>query len=237
MKTSVLIIAHNEERYIAQCLQSLLNQNKKADEIVLIIHNSTDRTKNIAEKYPITIISFQGPAGIPYARIEGLKHVSGDIICCIDGDSFTIDNWVEEMTITLWKGNIFAGSWVKSKGSVFGAISNVFTKYLGVLGVMGVESWIWGTSFAFWGNDKESTSNILQKSIELSKELGLTRSSDDLWLALFMSREGKLEVTNRTYVVNHPKETSSWRIIKRYIENIKNSIKIFKCFRVKTRFR
>ena len=80
MKTSVLIIAHNEEKYIGKCIESILNQIQKADEVVLLLHSSTDDTKKIAEKYPIQIVAFEGPLGPVNARIEGLNHMSGDII-------------------------------------------------------------------------------------------------------------------------------------------------------------
>lgn len=52
MQTSILIIAHNEEAHIRECIESVLNQSRKADEILLIAHNCTDRTADIAQEYP-----------------------------------------------------------------------------------------------------------------------------------------------------------------------------------------
>ncbi len=51
MKTSVLIIAHNEESHIGECIESVLVQSQQPDEIILIVHNSTDRTLQIAKNY------------------------------------------------------------------------------------------------------------------------------------------------------------------------------------------
>jgi glycosyltransferase involved in cell wall biosynthesis len=51
MKTSVLIIAHNEESHIGECIESILAQSRTPDEIVLIVHNSSDRTLEIARNY------------------------------------------------------------------------------------------------------------------------------------------------------------------------------------------
>lgn len=48
MKTSILIIAHNEEKHIRECIESILSQTQEADEIVLIAHNCTDNTVKIA---------------------------------------------------------------------------------------------------------------------------------------------------------------------------------------------
>lgn len=51
MKTSILIIAHNEEAYIQDCIESVLVQSKKANEIILVAHNCTDKTIKKAKKY------------------------------------------------------------------------------------------------------------------------------------------------------------------------------------------
>ena len=51
MKISLLIIAHNEESHIRECLDSLMNQREKADEVILIAHNCTDRTSTISREF------------------------------------------------------------------------------------------------------------------------------------------------------------------------------------------
>lgn len=88
MKTSVVVIAHNEEEWIERCLSSLMKQTKTPDEIILLAHNCTDKTEEITRNYNVKIISYNGPKGIIYARLESLRHVTGDIILCTDGDSF-----------------------------------------------------------------------------------------------------------------------------------------------------
>ena len=231
MRISVLIIAHNEEAHIAECIESVLRQTQKADEVVLLLHNSTDATKEIAEKYPITVIPYIGPTGIARARIEGLKHVSGDIVCCIDGDSYANNNWIEELAKTLSRGNVLVGSWMKFKGTFFGDISNISNKYLCRTKGEAAAAWIWGPSFAFWGRDKSRLETIYAESIELSQKLGLSRNPEDYWLALFMSKTGPLEVTNKTYVVNHIKEKTNSDAVARSRENINNGEKILRYFK------
>ena len=97
MKISVLVIAHNEERHIGKCLESLMRQTKQPDEIVLVAHNCTDKTEEIARTFPVTIVPLAGPRGIVHARLCGLARVSGDVILSLDGDSFAQPNWVEVM--------------------------------------------------------------------------------------------------------------------------------------------
>jgi len=48
---SVIIPARNEEKYIQQCIQSLLDQNMKNYELLLIDDNSTDSTLGLMENY------------------------------------------------------------------------------------------------------------------------------------------------------------------------------------------
>ena len=209
-----------------------MRQTVKPDEIVLVVHNSKDRTQEIAEKYAVNIVSFNGPKGIVYARIEGLRHVHGDIILCIDGDSEAQPNWTKVMTKTHgYNGNIRVGSWVKFRGTFYGWINNLYNKTHCVKEVDSVARWIWGPSFAFWGRDKDFVKETLEKSIHLSLELELSRNPEDFWLALFMSRHGGLEVTNETFVTLNTKERSNRSALERNLENIQNGNKMEKYFK------
>jgi glycosyltransferase involved in cell wall biosynthesis len=226
MKTSVLIIAHNEERHIAQCIKSVLNQTKEADEIVLIAHNCTDQTETIARAYPITTIPYNGPKGIIYARLEGLKHISGDIILCTDGDSYVARNWIETMSSLLIQGSVLVGSWMKLQGTFFGWLSNISNWYFCIRSPKTIERWVWGPSMGFWGKDISFVEEVFQKSILLQQKLGLTRNPDDYWLALFMKQRGTLAMTNKTHVTQHTKEVSSTEAIRRNRENMANAKKM-----------
>ena len=46
---SIVVPAHNEERYIARCLAALLEQKSEIHEILVVDNNSTDRTAQIVE--------------------------------------------------------------------------------------------------------------------------------------------------------------------------------------------
>jgi glycosyltransferase involved in cell wall biosynthesis len=223
MKISVLIIAHNEEKYIAECINSVLHQTQKSDEIILIAHNCTDKTIKIAGKFPITVIPYKGKSGIVYARLKGMDSVSGDIILCIDGDSFAKNNWIKIMVKKLKDNdNILVGSYIKFKETILGDISNIFNKHLCVSKNKRATPWIWGSSFAFWKKDLELIKYYLKRSIILSNKMHLSRNPDDNWLSLFISRHGNIEVTNKTFVTQHTKETSSEEMIFRILENHRN---------------
>jgi len=223
MKISVLIIAHNEEKYIGKCIESVLNQTKHPDEIVLLAHNCTDKTVEIAKGFPITIVPFNGATGIINARLEGLNNVSGDIILCIDGDSFAKNNWIEIMTATLENNkNVLVGSWVKFKGTILGELYNMYSRHLRVSGKRKTAFWIWGASLAFWGKDKKFVQETIKNSVALSNKINLPSSLEDYWLAMLMSRRGNIEVTNKTYVTTSTKDVSSLEMIFREMTDRKS---------------
>lgn len=120
MKVSIAIIAHNEEKYIAKCLGSLTNQTQKPDEIILVAHNCTDQTVELAKKFSeVRMVELQSPDGIPYARQKSIDEATGDIVLCADGDSSYNPNWVSEMTKAITKpGTVGVGGLVWMSGFV-----------------------------------------------------------------------------------------------------------------------
>ncbi|MEN9647612.1 MAG: hypothetical protein RLY57_416 [Candidatus Parcubacteria bacterium] len=226
MNISVVVIAHNEEKRIDACLQSLLHQTVQAQEIILIAHNCTDTTVRRAQVYQgVKIVEFNGPEGIVHARVEGIMSATGDMLLCIDGDSIAAPDWVEVMSATLSKENrTLVGSWVRYRGTCFGWCFNFINKYM----CNGVDkvNYLWGASFGFFAKDSARVSAILKQSLKLSDQLVLSRNPDDFWLALFMSREGTIEITNKTWVVQNQKEHNSFQAYRRHLENIRNGKKI-----------
>lgn len=95
MKTSVIIPAYNEEKFLAACLQSLMEQKEKADEIIVVDNNSTDKTVAIAKQFPVRIIH-EKRQGITYARNRGFDEAQYDILLRTDADSRVPKNWVKQ---------------------------------------------------------------------------------------------------------------------------------------------
>ena len=53
-KISIVIPAHNEEKYIGKCLESILKASKSFEnqvEIIVVLNRCTDRTEEIAKSY------------------------------------------------------------------------------------------------------------------------------------------------------------------------------------------
>lgn len=93
-KVTVIIPCRNEEKYIAECLQAVVNQSYGIENIeVLVVDGcSEDRTREIikefSDKYPqIKLINNEKKIA-PTAMNLGLKNSTGDIIIRIDGHAY-----------------------------------------------------------------------------------------------------------------------------------------------------
>lgn len=93
-KISVIIPFYNEEKYIKECIDSVINQTYKNIEIILINNNSTDNTLNIIKKINDERIKIYecNQQGVSHARNVGIKKATGRYICFIDSD----DYWEKE---------------------------------------------------------------------------------------------------------------------------------------------
>lgn len=96
MKISVVIPVFNEEKYLASCLESLKNQKVKADEIIIVDNNCTDKTIQIAKKHKATIIK-EKKQGMIYARNAGFNYAHGDILARCDADTILPKDWIKRI--------------------------------------------------------------------------------------------------------------------------------------------
>ena len=92
---SVIIPVYNVEKYIAQCLDSIVNQSIGIENIEVIIvndatpDNSMEIVEEYASRYPsIKIISNEQNLGQGRSKNRGLEEVTSDYITFVDGDDF-----------------------------------------------------------------------------------------------------------------------------------------------------
>lgn len=88
---SVIIPCYNAEKYLAECLDSIINQTFKNWEIICVNDGSTDSTLKILEgysiKFPQKIFVISIPnSGASTARNQGLKIAKGNFIQFVDAD-------------------------------------------------------------------------------------------------------------------------------------------------------
>ena len=96
---SVVMCARNAEKYIGNCIGSILNQTFQNFEIVLVDDMSSDNTANIVMKFNdkrIRYIRNKEWLKISRSRNEGLKYAKGKYIFFTDADCTVSPNWIEE---------------------------------------------------------------------------------------------------------------------------------------------
>lgn len=89
---SLIIPVYNVEKYLSECLESVLAQTYKKLEIIIVDDGSTDDSLSICKEFKkrdkrIRLIT-QKNGGLSSARNTGLKNVSGDYIGFVDSDDF-----------------------------------------------------------------------------------------------------------------------------------------------------
>ena len=91
---SIVITAYNTEKYIKQCICSVINQKLGNCEIIIVDDCSSDNTLKIAEEFSnrVKIIKSQSNMGVWHSRNQALNIARGDYIFFLDGDDWIADN-------------------------------------------------------------------------------------------------------------------------------------------------
>ena len=90
MKISVVIPSHNRAHTLQRALQSVLNQQSPADEIIVVDDGSTDHTAELLQQYPNVRLIQQPNKGVSAARNQGIQSSTHEWIALLDSD----DEWL-----------------------------------------------------------------------------------------------------------------------------------------------
>ncbi|MDE7018133.1 MAG: glycosyltransferase [Lachnospiraceae bacterium] len=100
---SVVVPVYNAEKYIKECMGSVLNQTLKEVEIICVDDGSTDHSQDIVKKYQLTDARIrlftQENQGSGPARNKGLREACGKYVAFLDADDFWYDNFVLEKIV------------------------------------------------------------------------------------------------------------------------------------------
>ncbi len=108
---SVIVPIYNEEKYIAKCIDSMLEQDYPKDdlEIILVDGMSNDHTREIVAKYTAKhpfIRLIDNPNRIaPWAMNLGIKEAKGDVIMRLDAHAAYEKNYFSTLVTALNKYN------------------------------------------------------------------------------------------------------------------------------------
>lgn len=120
-KLSVVIPVYNAEKYIRQCLDSILTKQKIALEVICVDDCSTDGTPDILKEYEdkyenVKVIRNEKNLYAGTCRNKGLMAAKGQYVHFLDSDDYVVDN-VYEKLYTLAKENDL--DWVKTTSEGF----------------------------------------------------------------------------------------------------------------------
>jgi len=98
---SIIIPVYKVEKYLDRCLESVLNQNYKNTEVILVDDGSPDNCPKMCDDWAkkdkrIKVIHKQN-GGVSSARNEGLKIAKGEYVCFVDSDDEVLPNYCEDL--------------------------------------------------------------------------------------------------------------------------------------------
>ncbi len=100
---SIIIPVYNVEKYLRECLDSILRQSYDLNkiEIILIDDGSKDKSGDIcreySDNYDNVVVLKQENAGVSVARNNGIKNARGKYIMLLDSDDFISKNAVKKL--------------------------------------------------------------------------------------------------------------------------------------------
>lgn len=100
-RVSIVVPVYNVERYIAKCVESLLNQDYSNYEIILVDDGSTDGSPKLCDKYANAndnvVCLHKSNGGLSDARNYGTCHATGDYISYVDLDDYVDTDYISSM--------------------------------------------------------------------------------------------------------------------------------------------
>lgn len=107
---SIIVPMYNSEKYLDKCIESILNQDYKNIELILVNDGSIDNTEKIARSYAKkdkrVIVINQENMGVSEARNNGINHSFGEYITFIDSDDFIDSDFISYYVKLIEKNNV-----------------------------------------------------------------------------------------------------------------------------------
>ena len=107
-KVSIVVPIYNVEKYLEQCVDSIINQTLKEIEIILVDDGSPDNCPQMCDEYAkkdsrIKVVHKKN-GGLSSARNAGIEVATGDYIGFVDSDDYIVNDatlkletWIKEI--------------------------------------------------------------------------------------------------------------------------------------------
>lgn len=98
---SVIVPVYNVEKYVSECIESILRQSYKNVEIIIIDDGSTDGSGNICQEYASSNLRIKlfrlKNSGVGMARNYGINQATGNYVYFLDADDFIDKNLFQDL--------------------------------------------------------------------------------------------------------------------------------------------
>jgi glycosyltransferase involved in cell wall biosynthesis len=107
---SIIIPAHDEERHIEKCIESLLAQEYREIEIIVVDNGSSDNTSKIVERYvesyggKVRLLRMESNIGPGGGRNAGASNATGEILVFVDADMVFPPDYVTKLISPIQRG-------------------------------------------------------------------------------------------------------------------------------------
>ncbi|MBQ9764501.1 MAG: glycosyltransferase family 2 protein [Phascolarctobacterium sp.] len=181
---SIVVPIFNDEKYIKECVESILRQSYKNIEVLLINDGSTDSSGEVCERLSKIdnriVVYHNDNKGLSYSRNFGINNCRGKYILPVDSDDYIYNTYVEK-AVEVLEANDNIGI-VYCKAEYFGERKGLWELPDFTIGEMLVRNVIFATAM-FRKDDWERVGGY---SLEMNKGL----EDYDFWLSIIeLSRE------------------------------------------------
>lgn len=109
-KITIIIPIYNVEKYVSQCLNSIITQTFNDIEILCVDDKGTDNSMHIVNNYAkidsrIKIITLERNMGLSMARNRALDEASGEYVFLCDSDDYLLPDCIENLYKAITKNN------------------------------------------------------------------------------------------------------------------------------------
>lgn len=94
---TAVIPCFNAEPFLAEAIESVLAQTRPVDEVIVVDDASTDRSREVASRFPVKLLCMPVNRGHAAARNMAIAVAQGDLLAWLDAD----DRWEPHHTATV----------------------------------------------------------------------------------------------------------------------------------------
>lgn len=206
---SIIVPIYNAEKYLCDCIESILRQTYTNFELILIDDGSTDDSENIINRYALKderIYAFHKKnEGVSVARNFGLEKAQGEYIVFVDSDDLLPINSLEirinsikDSDMVLGEYCIINESGIVERNKLFNNLSlnkNQAMNSIAINGELGYQGYLW--------NKMYKRKIIIENQISFAK--GIAYNEDRLFNVKYLEHCNDIVLCNE--VVYHYRQS------------------------------